>query len=71
MPSLSQVLDDGFGGLMSSPSYPDNYEDNVDCSFTILPQPGNSVTIEFTDFHVDYSHGGGCMDYITVGTAAV
>ena len=21
---------------------------------------------QFDDFHVDYSHGGGCMDYITI-----
>merc|ERR1719209_2216163 len=61
-----QVLDSGLGGTLTSANYPDNYEHNTDCSFTITPIPGNSVTIEFQDFHVDYSHGGGCMDFLTV-----
>ena len=26
----------------------------------------NLSDTQFTDFHVDYSHGGGCMDYITI-----
>ena len=26
----------------------------------------NLSDTQFTDFHVDYSHGGGCKDYITI-----
>merc|ERR1712172_342044 len=55
-----QALEEGLGGTITSVNYPNNYEDNTDCSFTILPVPGNHVTLQFTDFHVDYSHGGGC-----------
>jgi len=61
-----QELNDGLGGTITSANFPENYDHNTDCSFTILPVPGNHVTLQFTDFHVDYSHGGGCMDYITV-----
>merc|ERR1711971_220003 len=61
-----QVLEEGLGGTIASVNFPENYEDNTDCSFTIVPVPGNHVTLQFTDFHVDYSHGGGCMDYITI-----
>ena len=94
---LWQVLDSGLGGTLTSANYPDNYEHNTDCSFTITPIPGNSVTIEFQvivimiiiftmspilisipistlypkDFHVDYSHGGGCMDFLTVGRSCL
>lgn len=33
-------------------------------SYLIFPL--NLSHTQFTDFHVDYSHGGGCMDYITI-----
>ena len=41
------MLDSGLGGTLTSANYPDNYEHNTDCSFTISPIPGNSITIEF------------------------
>jgi len=55
---------DGLEGTLQSPNYPNNYDDDTDCSFLIDPIPGTYVTLKFTDFHVDYSHGGECADYI-------
>jgi hypothetical protein len=63
---LSEELD-GVGGTIQSPNFPDNYNHNTDCSFLIVPFPGNSVTLRFTAFHVDYNHGGNsCYDWVEV-----
>ena len=42
----NQVLEEGLGGTITSVNFPNNYEDNTDCSFTILPVPGNHVTLQ-------------------------
>ena len=57
---------DGVEGTIQSPNYPNNYDHDTDCSFLIVPLPGNSVTLQFTDFHVDYNHGGSCYDWVEV-----
>ena len=43
---LYQVLEEGLGGTIASVNFPENYEDNTDCSFTIVPVPGNHVTLQ-------------------------
>ena len=43
---LDQVLEEGLGGTIASVNFPENYEDNTDCSFTIVPVPGNHVTLQ-------------------------
>ena len=42
----NQVLEEGLGGTLTSVNFPENYEDNTDCSFTITPVPGNHVTLQ-------------------------
>ena len=39
-------MEEGLGGTITSVNFPNNYEDNTDCSFTILPVPGNHVTLQ-------------------------
>ena len=43
---LCQVLEEGLGGTITSVNFPENYEHNTDCSFTIVPVPGNHVTLQ-------------------------
>ena len=45
---LDQELNDGLGGTITSANVPENYDHNTDCSFTILPVPGNHVTLQVT-----------------------
>ena len=45
---FDQELNDGLGGTITSANFPENYDHNTDCSFTILPVPGNHVTLQVT-----------------------
>ena len=42
----NQVLEEGLGGTITSANFPENYEHNTDCSFTIVPVPGNHVAVK-------------------------
>ena len=42
----NQVLEEGLGGTITSANFPENYEHNTDCSFTIVPVPGNHVALK-------------------------
>ena len=42
----NQVLEEGLGGTITSANFPGNYEHNTDCSFTIVPVPGNHVALK-------------------------
>ena len=48
---LNQVLEEGLGGTVTSVNFPNNYQDNTDCAFTILPVPGNHVTLQVNLTH--------------------
>ena len=48
---LDQELNDGLGGTITSANFPENYDHNTDCSFTILPVPGNHVTLQVTTLY--------------------
>ena len=48
---FDQELNDGLGGTITSANFPENYDHNTDCSFTILPVPGNHVTLQVTTLY--------------------
>ncbi|XP_072403925.1 CUB and sushi domain-containing protein 2-like [Chiloscyllium punctatum] len=52
--------DDGCGGTLrgqsgdiSSPNFPSVYENNADCTWTILAEPGDTIALVFTDFQLE------------------
>ena len=40
-------------GLFSTPNYPDNYDDGLECKYTINVSSGNQILLEFQDFQVE------------------
>ncbi|KAM6972968.1 CUB and sushi domain-containing protein 3-like [Aplochiton taeniatus] len=48
-------------GTVSSPLFPADYYNNADCSWTLLADPGDTVSIIFTDFHTEEKY-----DYLEV-----
>ncbi|KAK8737435.1 hypothetical protein OTU49_004482, partial [Cherax quadricarinatus] len=52
-------------GYIVSPQHPQNYPNNANCLYRILASPGQFVTINFLNFHVEY--GSNCRyDSVTV-----
>lgn len=49
------------GGIIESPNYPDGYEPNLNCLFTIKAPLGMKIQLNFTEFLVKK-----CCDFITV-----
>ena len=45
----------GKKGEIKTPNYPRNYDDNLDCTWTIQAEDDETVIIEFRDFHVETS----------------
>eukprot|EP00058_Branchiostoma_floridae_P027735 XP_002613226.1 hypothetical protein BRAFLDRAFT_73165 [Branchiostoma floridae] len=39
-------------GTVSTPSYPDNYPNNINCEF-LFPDTGQIMTVKFKDFHLE------------------
>ena len=39
---------------LTSPEYPNNYPNNMDCKYRVPIPPGMAVYINFQDFDVDY-----------------
>ena len=50
------VTTNGTGGSLTSPYYPNNYGDNVDCSWTIAAPYDHSITMTFVSFHVSFQN---------------
>ncbi|XP_035693480.1 tolloid-like protein 1 [Branchiostoma floridae] len=53
-------------GVVTSPGYPDSYQSNMDCTWTIHGG-GYEITLTFTDFVLE--NGGyysGCYDYVEI-----
>ena len=44
-----------YPATITSPNYPGYYPPNRNCSFTLIPRPGQSVYLEFTHFNVSIS----------------
>lgn len=43
----------GTSGSISSPYFPSEYENNADCTWTILAEPGDTIALVFTDFQLE------------------
>ncbi|XP_063297188.1 CUB and sushi domain-containing protein 1 [Pelobates fuscus] len=43
----------GTSGVISSPHFPSEYENNADCTWTILAEPGDTIALIFTDFQME------------------
>lgn len=62
-------------GSIESPNFPNAYANNLDCQWTILPQLGNKLYVEFSHFDLEYSgeeedYAGdstvNCFDFVTI-----
>ncbi|KAG7265578.1 hypothetical protein CRUP_019246 [Coryphaenoides rupestris] len=40
----------GTAGSIGSPNYPEEYENNLDCMWSILAEPGDTIALVFSDF---------------------
>ncbi|KAM6149501.1 CUB and sushi domain-containing protein 1 [Erethizon dorsatum] len=43
----------GTSSAISSPHFPSEYENNADCTWTILAEPGDTIALVFTDFQLE------------------
>lgn len=43
----------GTSSTISSPRFPSEYENNADCTWTILAEPGDTIALVFTDFQLE------------------
>uniref|UniRef100_A0A671PAP2 CUB and sushi domain-containing protein 1-like n=1 Tax=Sinocyclocheilus anshuiensis TaxID=1608454 RepID=A0A671PAP2_9TELE len=43
----------GTTGTISSPHFPSEYENNADCTWGILAEPGDTIALVFTDFQLE------------------
>ena len=50
-------------GIMTSPNFPANYPNNVNCTFTIQTNNTRGIEITFQYFNLEYNY-----DYLYVGT---
>ncbi|KPP78873.1 hypothetical protein Z043_101591 [Scleropages formosus] len=60
LPILQLSADDGCGGtlrgqsgVITSPNYPQDYNNNADCTWTVLAEPGDTIALVFTDFQLE------------------
>ncbi|XP_042194838.1 CUB and sushi domain-containing protein 1 [Callorhinchus milii] len=54
----------GQSGVISSPNFPSEYDNNADCTWTILAEPGDTIALVFTDFQLEDGY-----DFIEVSGA--
>lgn len=40
----------GTAGSITSPGYPAEYDNNLDCTWSILSEPGDTIALVFSDF---------------------
>uniref|UniRef100_A0A6Q2X490 CUB and Sushi multiple domains 3a n=1 Tax=Esox lucius TaxID=8010 RepID=A0A6Q2X490_ESOLU len=51
----------GASGIISSPNFPSEYYNSADCTWTILADPGDTISVIFTDFQMEEKY-----DYLEV-----
>jgi len=39
--------------VLSSPNYPNNYDNNQNCTWSISTEPGNVIEIDFINFDIE------------------
>lgn len=54
------TADDGCGGtlrgqsgVITTPNYPAEYNNNADCTWTVLAEPGDTIALVFSDFQLE------------------
>ena len=52
-------------GIITSPSYPENYPDNADCIYTILQPNGTNILLNFISMDI-WSHSTCRWDYLEI-----
>ncbi|CAK8680068.1 unnamed protein product [Clavelina lepadiformis] len=52
-------------GNISSPNYPNDYSNNLNCNWTILAPPNKLIEVEFVDFHLQ-SCSFSLKDYLNI-----
>uniref|UniRef100_A0A9J8BSB7 CUB and Sushi multiple domains 2 n=1 Tax=Cyprinus carpio carpio TaxID=630221 RepID=A0A9J8BSB7_CYPCA len=43
----------GQSGVITSPNYPREYNNNADCTWTVLAEPGDTIALVFSDFQLE------------------
>ncbi|XP_023131571.2 CUB and sushi domain-containing protein 1 [Amphiprion ocellaris] len=43
----------GQSGVITTPNYPAEYNNNADCTWTVLAEPGDTIALVFSDFHLE------------------
>ncbi|NXB05683.1 CSMD3 protein, partial [Cnemophilus loriae] len=51
----------GSSGIISSPNFPNDYHNNADCTWTIVAEPGDTISLIFTDFQMEEKY-----DYLEI-----
>ncbi|KAM9738006.1 CUB and sushi domain-containing protein 3 isoform 2-T2 [Menidia menidia] len=51
----------GGSGVVTSPNYPGNYGNQADCTWILLAEPGDTISVIFTDFQTEEKY-----DYLEV-----
>ena len=47
----TSILQASEGGVLTSPNYPNDYDNGIACSWIIVADEGNDVLIDFHSFH--------------------
>ena len=53
-------------GILTSPSYPDNYPDNADCVYTISQPSGTAIVLTVHSMDIYVNSSGYCGDYLEI-----
>ncbi|KAM8966399.1 CUB and sushi domain-containing protein 3 [Pelodytes ibericus] len=51
----------GSSGIISSPGFPNEYHNNADCTWTVVTEPGDTISLVFTDFQMEEKY-----DYLEI-----
>uniref|UniRef100_A0AAQ4NRM6 CUB and Sushi multiple domains 2 n=1 Tax=Gasterosteus aculeatus aculeatus TaxID=481459 RepID=A0AAQ4NRM6_GASAC len=43
----------GQSGVITTPNYPADYNNNADCTWTVLAEPGDTIALVFSDFQLE------------------
>uniref|UniRef100_A0A669EUV2 CUB and Sushi multiple domains 2 n=1 Tax=Oreochromis niloticus TaxID=8128 RepID=A0A669EUV2_ORENI len=43
----------GQSGVITTPNYPSEYNNNADCTWTVLAEPGDTIALVFSDFQLE------------------
>ncbi|GFR79053.1 cubilin [Elysia marginata] len=71
IPECKQNLT-GNEGSLQSPYYPDNYDNNMECVWTITADPGTQVTLTFSYLNLQTYSSASCRnDYLVVSNLEV